>query len=98
MAQSVILNATIPPPFACNKIYTGLSQGTTKVLSDPKVRHRVVPVSETSSVSEGDGDEIPIPPDDQSKADQGAPSHGTQSEDEKGHKMVIDTSPIGRDC
>jgi hypothetical protein len=67
------------------------------VLNDPEVRHQVEPVSETSSVSEGDRDEIPIPPNDQSKADQGAPSHGTQSEDEEGHKMVIDTSPIGRD-
>jgi hypothetical protein len=81
-----------------NKIYTGLSQGTVRVLNDPDVRNRAEPVSETNSVSEGAGDEIPIPPDDQSKADKKIPSHGTQSEDEEGHKMVIDTSPMGGDC
>jgi hypothetical protein len=64
------------------KIYTGLSQGTVKVLNDPEVQHWAEPVSETNSVSEGDGDVIPIPADDQSEANQGIPSHGTQSEDE----------------
>jgi hypothetical protein len=48
-------------------------------------------------VSEGEGDEIPSPPDDQSKAEQGTPSHGTQSEDGEGFKIETDPSPIGRD-
>jgi hypothetical protein len=43
-----------------NEIYTGLSQGNVKVLNDPEVQHRAEPVSETNSVSEGDGDEIPF--------------------------------------
>jgi hypothetical protein len=64
------------------KIFRGLSQGTVKVLDDPKVQRRAEPVTDTVAsnlVSEGEGDEIPSPPDDQSKADQGTPSHGTQS-------------------
>jgi hypothetical protein len=48
-------------------------------------------------VSEGEGDELPSPPDDQSKADQVTPLHGTQSEDREGHKIEIDPSPTGRD-
>jgi hypothetical protein len=47
-------------------------------------------------VSEGEGDETPSPSDDQNEADQGTPSHGTQSEDGEGHKIETDPSLIGR--
>jgi hypothetical protein len=66
------------------KIFTGLSQGTVKVLDDPEIQRRAEHVTDTVAsnfVSEGEGDEIPSPPDDQSKADQGTHLHGTQSED-----------------
>jgi hypothetical protein len=70
------------------------------VLDDPEVQHREEPVTDTVAsnlVSEGEGDEIPGPSDDQSKADQGTPSHETQSEDGEGHKIETDPSPTGRD-
>jgi hypothetical protein len=57
----------------------------------------VTDIVASNLVSEGEGDEIPSPPDDQSKADQGTPLHGTQSEEREGHKIEIDPSPIGRD-
>jgi hypothetical protein len=84
----------------CYKIFTGLSQGTVNVLDDPELRRQAEPVADTVAsnlVCEGEGDEIPSPPDDQSKADQGTPLHGAQSEDGEGHKIEIDPSPIGRD-
>ncbi|PNF16032.1 hypothetical protein B7P43_G04600, partial [Cryptotermes secundus] len=82
------------------KIFTGLSQGTVKVLDDPEVQRRAEPVTDpvsSNSVSEEEGDEVPSPPDDQSKVDQGTPLHGTQSENGEGHRMEIDPSSSGRD-
>ncbi|PNF41280.1 hypothetical protein B7P43_G01460, partial [Cryptotermes secundus] len=82
------------------KIFTGLSQGTVKVLDDPEVRRRAEPVTDTvssNSVSEEEGDDVPSPSDDRSKMDQGTSSHGSRSEIEEGHKMEVDTSSIGRD-
>jgi hypothetical protein len=81
------------------KIFTGLSQGTVKVLDDPEVQRRAESVTDTvscNSVSEEEGDETPSPSDDQSKVDQGTSLHGTQPEDGGGgHKMETDPSPIG---
>ena len=82
------------------KIFTGLSQGTVKVLDDPEVRHQTEPVTDTvdsNLYSEEEGDEIPNPPDDQDKMDQGILLHGTQSKVGEGHKMEIDPSPIEKD-
>jgi hypothetical protein len=70
------------------------------VLDDPEFQRREEPVTDTVAsnlVPEREGDELPSPPDDQSKADQGTPSHGTQSEDGEGHEIETDPSPIGRD-
>jgi hypothetical protein len=61
------------------------------LLDDPEVQRRSEPVTDTVAsnlVSEGEGDEIPSPPDDQSKADRGTPSHGTQSEGGERHKKL----------
>jgi hypothetical protein len=69
------------------------------VLDDPEVQRRAEPVTDRVApnfVSEEEGDNIPCPPDDQSKADQGTPSQGTQSEDERGHKIETTPSPIGK--
>jgi hypothetical protein len=70
------------------------------MLDDPEVRRRAEPVTDTVAsnlASVREEDEIPSPPDDQSKADQGIPLHGSQSEDGEGHKIEIDHSPFGRD-
>jgi hypothetical protein len=83
------------------KIFTGFSHGTVKVLKDPEAHHHkeegvvLVPAS-LKSVSEGEGDDIPTPSDDQrgaverkveiplkikyASADQGIPSKGTRSD------------------
>jgi hypothetical protein len=81
------------------KILTKLSKGSVKLLDDPEFRRRAEPVADTVAsnlVSEGEGDEIPSPSDDQSKAEHWTPLHGTQSEDVEGHKIEFDPSPIGR--
>jgi hypothetical protein len=47
------------------------------MLNDPDVQRWAEPVTDrvaSNLVSEGEGDEIPSPPDEQSKADQGTPS------------------------
>jgi hypothetical protein len=46
------------------KIFSGLSQGTVKVLDDPEIQRWVEPVTDTvssNSISEEKGDEIPSP-------------------------------------
>lgn len=63
------------------KLFTGLSQSTVKVLKDPEAHQQetVIDTASSESGSEGEGDDIPTPSD-QSRADQGTPSNGTQSE------------------
>jgi hypothetical protein len=47
------------------KIFTGLSQGTVKVLKDPEAQQEVVlDTASLKSVSEGEGEDIPTPSDD----------------------------------
>jgi hypothetical protein len=81
-----------------HKIYTGLSQGTVKILKDPEAQHQkeegvVLNTASSESVSEGEGDDIHTPSDDQrgaavteeeiplsiksTSAEQGTPSKGT---------------------
>jgi hypothetical protein len=65
------------------RIFTGLSQGTVKVLRDPEApnQQETVPDTESSkSISEGKGGDTPTPSDDSSRADQGTTLSGTQSE------------------
>jgi hypothetical protein len=84
----------------CYKIFRGTTQGTLTFLDDLEVRRPAEPVTDTVAsnlVPDGEGDEIPSPPDDQSKADQGTPLHGSQSEDGEGQKIETDPSSIGRD-
>jgi hypothetical protein len=49
------------------KIFTGLSQGTVKVLKDPEAKHQQEAIPDTASsksVSEGKWDDLPTPSDD----------------------------------
>jgi hypothetical protein len=83
------------------KIFTGLSLGTVKVLKHPEAQHQkekgvVLDTASSKSVSEGEGDDIRTPSDDQrgaverkgeiplkmksTNADQWTPSKGTRSD------------------
>jgi hypothetical protein len=62
-----------------HRIFTGLSQGTVKVLRDPEVQNQQEDIESSKSVSEGEGDDIPTPSDDRIGTNQGTISSGTQS-------------------
>jgi hypothetical protein len=53
-----------------HRIFTGLSQGTVKVLRDPEAQNRQEDIGSSKS-SEGEGDDIPTPSDDRSRVDHG---------------------------
>jgi hypothetical protein len=55
------------------RIFTGLSQGTVKVLKDPEAQHLTPDTASSKSGSEGEGDDLPTPSDDRGRADQGTP-------------------------
>jgi hypothetical protein len=95
-----------------HKISTGLSQGTVKVLKDPEAQHQkeaTLDTESSKSVSEGEGDEIPTPSDDQSRAverkeeiphetksmhaDQGTTLNGTQCDKRGEVKERMETEP-----
>jgi hypothetical protein len=82
-----------------HKIFTGLSLGTVKVLKDPEAQNQKeaeLDTASSKSVSEGEGNEVPTPLDERSRAverkmeiphrtesthaDQGTPLNRTQSE------------------
>jgi hypothetical protein len=66
-----------------HRIFTGLSQGTVKVLRDPdaQIQQEALPDTESSnSVSQVEEDDITTPSDDWSRADQGTTLSGSQSE------------------
>jgi hypothetical protein len=78
-----------------HRIFTGLSQGTVKVLRDPEAQNRQEDIESSKSVSEGEGDVIPTPSDDRSRADQGTTLNGTQpaNTEEIKKKMEIGSPP-----
>jgi hypothetical protein len=61
------------------QVFTGLLQGTIKVLIDPEAQSQLEDVEPSKSVSEGEGDDIPTPSDDQIRTDPGTALSGTQS-------------------
>jgi hypothetical protein len=87
------------------KIFTGLSQGTVKVLKDPESQRGVgLDRVSSKSVSEDEGEGIPTPPDDRSgavkssSADQGTPLMETQSDErERARAQKIETDPPPKD-
>jgi hypothetical protein len=52
-----------------HRIFTGLSQGTVKVLKDPEAQHVMPDTASSKSVSEGERDDLPTPSDDRCRAD-----------------------------
>jgi hypothetical protein len=78
-----------------HRIFTGLSQGTVKVLRDPETQNRQEDIESSKSVSEGEGDDIHTPSDDQSRAGRGTTLNGNQSanREEIKEKMEIGSSP-----
>jgi hypothetical protein len=81
-----------------HRIFTGLSQGTVKVLRDPEARHVMPDTASSKSGSEGEGGDLPTPSDGRGRADQGTPSNGSQSDkrEEVKEKMATDSSPNGK--
>jgi hypothetical protein len=86
------------------KIFTGLSQGTVKVLKDPEAQREEIVLDKASlkSVSEEEGDDIPTLSDDRlgvvksSSADQGTPLMETQSDERetaKEERMETESPP-----
>jgi hypothetical protein len=85
------------------EIFTGLSQGTVKVLKDPEEQKEeiVLDIASSKLVSEEEGDDIPTPSDDglgavKSSADQGTPLMEPQSdkrETAKEEGMETDSPP-----
>jgi hypothetical protein len=89
-----------------NKIFTGLSQGTVKVLKDPEApkTEGVLDTTSSKSASEEEGDDTPSSSDGRrgvvefSSTDQGPPLMETLSEEEKPtmERMETDSSPIDK--
>jgi hypothetical protein len=78
-----------------HRIFTGLSQGTVKVLRDTEAQHKQGDIESSKSVSEGEGDDRPFPSDDRIGTDQGTTFSGTQSanREEIQEKMETGSSP-----
>jgi hypothetical protein len=88
------------------RIFTGLSQGTVKVLKDPEAQREevVLDTASSKSVSEDEGDDIPTSPDDRlgtvksSSADQGTPLMETQSDEmERAKEERMETDILSKD-
>jgi hypothetical protein len=81
-----------------HSIFTGLSQGTAKILKDPEAQQVMPDTASSKSGSEGEGNDLPTPSNDRGRADQGTPSNGSQSEkrEEVEKKMATDSSPNGK--
>jgi hypothetical protein len=70
-----------------------------KVRQDPEAQQVMPDTASSKSGSEGEGDDLPTPSDDQHRADQGTPSNGSQSEkrEEVKEKVETDFSLMERD-
>jgi hypothetical protein len=81
-----------------HRIFTGLSQGTVKVLKDPEAQQAMPGTVSSKSGSEGEGNDLLTPSEDRGRADQGTPSNGTQTEkrEEAKEKLETDSYPNGK--
>jgi hypothetical protein len=82
-----------------HRLFTGLSQGTVKVLRDPEAQQATPGIASSKSGSEGEGDDLPNPSEDRGKAAQGIPLNGFQTEkrQEVKEKLETDSSPNGKE-
>jgi hypothetical protein len=82
-----------------HRSFTGLSQGTVKVLRDPEAQQAMPGTASSKSSSEGEGDDLPTPSDDRGRSVQGTLSNGAQTEkrEEVKEKLETDSSPNGKE-
>jgi hypothetical protein len=81
------------------RIFTGLSQGTVKVLRDPESHQAMPDTASSKSSSEGEGYNLPTPSDDRGREVQETPADGSQTDkrEEAKEKVETDSSPDGKE-